>query len=185
MELLRLSIHQTFGRLGMETINAKQTMESPPGTMNIRQKAAIMEIESHPGELTIDSTAAWAALERPGNLEWKHLIYSDAKSIALQAIAKKVEDGNRMAQLSNPANAFAELAHQKVFERAPVHYSGDPSVLNVKLNYRVQAPDIRIEPQKAEIEYELHKPEVTYIPGKVNLFVERQNTIDITVTPYD
>jgi hypothetical protein len=185
MEFLRLSIHQTFGQIGIQTQLASQDIRSPRGDLSIQQPSAKMDIQSPRGELEIDSSAAWAALGKGNHLEWMSSIYSQCKSVALQAIAKTVEDGNRMARITNHQNAFADLASD-VYQRVnPIVYAGEPSYFNVKMQYTPRAAIINIEPQKAEIQYTPSKPEIQYNPGSVDIYMMQMNSIDIQVSQYD
>ncbi|RAP73935.1 DUF6470 family protein [Paenibacillus montanisoli] len=185
MELPRLSIHQTYAKIGIQTQAASLDIQSPPGELSIQQPQAKMEIESSRGELEIDSSEAWAALGMGSNLEWLNSIYSQCKSIALQAIAKIVEDGNRMAQITNPNNAFAELARDAFQRKNPIQYVGEASVDHVRLHYRAHAPIINIEPQLPLIEYTAHKPEIQYHPGSVEVYLKQKNSVEIRVSEYD
>lgn len=155
------------------------------GELTLRQPQAKMEIEQPRGELTVDSTAAWTALGQGPHLQWMNSIYSQMNGVLLQAIAKTVEDGNRMAQITNPRNAFAEIAENAVFASDPVRYVGEASALNVKLSYKAHPPIVQVETQKPEINYTPHMPEFRYRPGSVEIYLKQRNAVDIQVSRYD
>jgi len=182
---MRLSIHQTNAQIGIQTNLASTDMKSPRGDLSIEQHPAVMEIESPPGELEIDSSAAWDALSLGGHLTLMNFIYSQIPGVFMQALAKKVEDGNRMAQITNSNNAFAEIASRYREESMPIQCVGDASFLNVKMQYYANPPSINIEPQKADIEYTPIKPQVEYNPGNVEVYIQQRNSIDIQVSQYD
>ncbi|MEB3102343.1 DUF6470 family protein [Ferviditalea candida] len=185
MNDLRLSIRQTYAQIGIRTHRASQDIHSNKGDLSIQQPQAKMDIQQPGGELTIDSSAAWTALGIGPNLEWTNFIYSQSKSIALQAIARIVEEGNRMAQITNPRNAFADLAKDVYFRENPVEYVGEASYFNVKVHYQPRAPIINIEPQKPQIQYTPNKPEVQYNPGSIEMYLQQKNSINIQVSQYD
>ncbi|MEC0227889.1 DUF6470 family protein [Paenibacillus alba] len=185
MHLLRLSISQVYGQIGIDTHNASQSMESPRGELSIEQQPAEMSIEQPSGQLQVDSTEAWNALGEGPHLQFMSNIYSQSSNLALQGIAKKVEEGNRMAQITNGGNAFADIAYDNLHASSPINYLSDASNLNVKLNYEAQAAIINIEPQKAKIEYTPRKPEIQYNPGSVEIYMKQQNSIDINVSEYN
>lgn len=185
MHFLRLSIHQTYGQIGIETHLARQEMESPKGEQTIIQKPATMDFESPRGELLVDSSAAWEALAKGGIMKLTAQIYSQMKGFALQAIAKTVEEGNRMAYIPNKRNAFAELAENWLDDSNPIQYVGEASNMNVKLDYIRHEPQTRIEPNRAETRYEPVKPRVQYIPGNVDIYMKQMNAIQIQVSEYD
>jgi hypothetical protein len=185
LELQRLSIHQTYGQIGIETHIASQDIHSSSGELTIEQPSAIMDIKSPHGELQIDSSAAWAALGTGNHLDWMSSIYSQSKSVVLQSIAKIVRDGHRMSQITNHQNAFADLAKDVLERTNPIQYVSEASLFNVKLIYNPQAPVINIEPQKAEITYTPQKPDVQYHSGSVYIYLKQMNSIDIQVSQYD
>ncbi|MFC0212907.1 DUF6470 family protein [Paenibacillus chartarius] len=182
---LRLSIRQTFGQIGIQTNEGSVSMESTRGEMQIQQPPAKVEMQSPAAVLTIDSSAAWDALGVGPNLATMSRIYSQSSSIALQAIAKIVADGNRMAQITNPNNAFAELAAD-VFEReSPIQIAGEPGYNNVKVQIEAQKPTIDIQAQKPVIQYTPGNVNIQYTPGNVDIYMRQQNSIKISVSRYD
>ncbi|MFC5700881.1 DUF6470 family protein [Cohnella faecalis] len=185
MNDLRLSIRQTNAQIGINTQWASQDRQAPLGEQSIRQPMAKMDIRQPMGELTIDSTAAYIGLGQGPHLQFMNSIYSQSESVLLQAIAKIVADGNRMAQITNPNNAFAEIASRAIPTSSPYQYLGDASCLNVKINYKANAPIINIEAQSPQIEYTPRSPEVQYNPGSVEIYLKQRNSIDIQVTQYD
>ncbi|KRF33994.1 DUF6470 family protein [Paenibacillus sp. Soil787] len=185
MNIPRLSIRQTYAEIGIDTQNAQFAIQSPPGQLDIKQQAATIDITSPSGELSVDSSAAWSALGKGNHLEWMNQIYSQLHSVALQAIGKIVEDGNRMAMITNPSNPFAEIAGNQMNEQNPVEYVGEASNLNVKLNYEMRKPEINITPHKAEIQYTAQKPQISYSPGNIDIYVKQKNSIEINVSSYD
>lgn len=185
MNLLRLSIHQTYGQIGIETKLASTDIHSPMGELSIEQQPAQMDFRSERGELQIDSSAAWDALGTGSHMGMMNRIYSQIPSLVLQSIAKTVEDGNRMAQISNHANAFAEIAQGALQSENPIEYVGPASNLNVKINYEPRPAVTNVEPVKPEIHYTPMKPQVQYNPGQVDIYMKQMNSIDIQVTNYD
>lgn len=185
LNLLRLSISQVYGQIGIDTHNASQSMESPRGDLSIEQPQAAMSIEQPSGELTVDSTEAWNALGEGPHLQFMSNIYSQSSSIALQGIARRVEEGNRMAQITNGSNAFAEIAFNNLHDSNPIEYTTGASNLNVKLNYDAKPAIIDIEPQEANIQYTPKKPDIQYNPGSVEIYMKQMNSIDIQVSEYN
>ncbi|MFD0617375.1 DUF6470 family protein [Paenibacillus sp. GCM10027629] len=185
MELQRLSIRQTFGKIGIETENAQQTLESPRGELSIETKKAVVEANYEPGTLTIDSSAAWSALGKGSHMQWMNMIYSQMEQIALQAIAKQVEDGHRMGMITNKKNAFADIAKGALQEKLePIQYVGEASNMNVKLHYESHPYQPEVQPAELHISYLPQKVQSQYQAGKVNINLEQPYTINIRVSDY-
>lgn len=185
MELYRLSIRQQFSQIGVNTTNAEVQRSSSPGELVIDQEPAQMAIESHQGALQIDSGDAWAAYAKGGHLRWLNYVYSQSKQMVLQGIARIVEDGNRMGQVTNRADAVADLALAHQNDEWPVQYLEDASYLNVHIRYEPRKPDIRIEAQIPKIEYKPMQVKTEYKPGDVDIYLRQRNAIDIQVSKYD
>ncbi|WP_274654197.1 DUF6470 family protein [Paenibacillus humicola] len=186
MNDFRLSIRQTYAQIGIETHQASQDMHAPLGDQSIEQPQAKLEIRQPTGVLTIDSSAAWTGLGQGPHLEWLNSIYSQEKTIILQVIAKTVEDGNRMAQITNPQDAFADIAGNVLpLEPSPIQYVGEASSLNVKIDYQPREPEIEAVPQYPRIRYIPRKPEIQTNPGAVDIYLKQRNSIDIQVSRYN
>ncbi|MFE5324114.1 DUF6470 family protein [Paenibacillus sp. NPDC056579] len=185
MNNLRLSIRQTYSQLGITTTNAKVEIESPRGEQSIDQKPAKIEIEAPPGRLTVDSSEAWAALGRGSHLEWMSSIYGQMQGVVMQNISGIVEDGNRMADISNPNDAIADIAYSNFRPKSLLNFQGSPSFTNVRVQFEANDPTINIEPQKADIEFISQKPQIQYTQGNVELYLRQKNSINIYVSEYD
>ncbi|MFC4811616.1 DUF6470 family protein [Paenibacillus sp. GCM10023250] len=186
MNDLRLSIRQTYAAIGIESGPAKQEMTSPRGDQQIEQPAAKMDFQSVSGRLEVDSSQAWHALGKGPNLEWSSAVYSQMKSVFLQQLAQKVEEGKRLADLANPRNAFADLARQVYYRSNLVDYQTiKPDYDNVKLSYTPGETSTRIEASPVHIRYEPRKPEIHAERGKLDIYLRQKNSIDIEVSTYD
>lgn len=98
MNLLRLSIRQTYASIGIETRQASLSMESPPGQLEVQSTPSTMRINSNPGQLEVDSSRAWMALGKGNHLEWLNLISSQMHQEFLLNVSRIVEEGNQLAQ---------------------------------------------------------------------------------------
>jgi hypothetical protein len=183
---LRLSIRQTYAAIGIDSEPAHQHMHMPQGDQQIQQPSAKMEFKTTPSQLSIDSSDAWHALGHGPNLEWSSAIYSQMKSIFLQQLAKQVEEGKRLADITNPRSAFADLAQDALFRPNPVDYQTvSPGYLNVHLGYNTGAVRTEIEASPVRLEYTPHKAEIEAQQGKLDIYLRQKNSIEISVVQYD
>ncbi|EFM09019.1 conserved hypothetical protein [Paenibacillus curdlanolyticus YK9] len=186
MNNLRLSIHQTFASIGIDAEPATQEMRLPRGEQLIEQPAAKMNFESTNSQLSIDSSQAWHALGKGPNLEWSSAIYSQMKSVFLQNLARQVEEGKRMSNITNPRSAFADLAQDALFRDNLVDYQvAEPSYNNVKLEFAPGDVSTDIEASPVVIEYTPHKAEIEAYRGKLDIYLRQRNSISIEVSTYD
>ncbi|MDF2958969.1 MAG: hypothetical protein K0S39_704 [Paenibacillus sp.] len=141
-------------------------MKQPRPTQEIEQVPAKLDIKQPKADMDIDQTKAWDALGKANNLEVMLRIYSQAKDIALQGIGRRVEDGNRMAQITKGGNAFAEIAQNIRVSFPEMNFEGEASYDNVDIHYKAGKPDIQVEEGGAKITARVNPPEVTYHRGK-------------------
>lgn len=183
---LRLSIRQTYAAIGIESRTAQQSIQSPPGELQIKQPVANMDFSSTRGQLQIDSSKAWHALGKGPHLEWNQAIYSRMKSVFMENLAEEVEAGHRMADITNSRSAFADLARAGIFKSNPVDYQVEtPNYDNVRLTYTPGDISTVIEASPIEIEYTPIKPEIIVEPGKLDIYLRQRNSISIDVSTYD
>ncbi|MFF2889981.1 DUF6470 family protein [Paenibacillus sp. NPDC057967] len=186
MNDLRLSIRQSFALIGMDSTPTRQVMESPRGEQQIEQPPARMEFSSTASQLNIDSSEAWMALGRGPHMDWNQRLYGQMKSVFLQNLAQTVEAGSRMAQITNPRSAFADLGRQSMSRESLVDYQlSKPNYNNVKFDYTPSEVDTVIEPSKVEVNYIPMKPDIQVEQGKLDIYLRQKNSIAIEVSTYD
>jgi hypothetical protein len=186
MELLRLSIRSTPARIGIESPRGELSIKSPHGQLDINSPRVDMQIEQPQGELFIDSSAAWLALARGGPIETTRMLTAQANERAYQAIAKIVEEGNRMKQISNKSNAIADIAARAMDDDSEgLRVAGPASNMNVNIQYTAHPAEIETTARPPQIEYHVAKPEINYTPHRANIYMEQMNSIRMWVSRYD
>ncbi|GMK38262.1 hypothetical protein PCCS19_13160 [Paenibacillus sp. CCS19] len=186
MNELRLSIRQTYAAIGIDSEPTKQQMHMPQGDQQIQQPSAKMDFETTLPQLSIDSSEAWHALGHGPNLEWSSAIYSQMKSIFLQQLAKQVEEGKRLADITNPRSAFADLAQDALFRPNPVNYQTvSPGYLNVRVGYNSGSVRTDIDASPVQLDYTPHKAEIEAQRGRLDIYLRQKNSIEISVVQYD
>jgi hypothetical protein len=183
VELPRIQIHQQNARLGIKTDRAELQIKQPRPTFDVHTTQAQVKIHSPRGILKIDQSKAWDALALGNILETMHRIHSAARQVALDGIARIVEEGNQMADISGHQNAIANAAANLPSGFPEFNFMGEPSSLNVSIDYQAQKPEIQVEEGKVEINTHPNKPEVNYIPGKVNYQMLQYQKVEITPPP--
>ncbi|MFF2483657.1 DUF6470 family protein [Paenibacillus sp. NPDC058071] len=186
MNNLRLSIRQTYAAIGMESIQSQQSIRSYRGDQQIEQPSAEMNFKRTPSQLQIDSSEAWGALAKGPHLEWNRQLYSQMKSVFLQGLAQKVQEGHQLAQITNKRNAFADIAKSRSMAGNPVEYVTEtPGYDNVRLSYSSGDIETEIIPSPVRYDYTPRKPDIQVEQGKVDIYLRQKNSISIDVTTYD
>lgn len=179
MNIPQIQILKQSGILGIDADLGQQDIRQPKATFEIATTPPKLNIHAENGTLTIDSSRAYEALGRGPVLETLNKIYSQAKNVALQGIAKIVENGNRMAQISNPANAFAEIAGNQALDFFEFEFMGDASVNNVVVHYRPGKLYIQVEEGKVDLNTHPNPPEINYTRGKLDIYMMQYPKIEI------
>uniref|UniRef100_A0AAE9IDT0 DUF6470 family protein n=1 Tax=Paenibacillus polymyxa TaxID=1406 RepID=A0AAE9IDT0_PAEPO len=104
-----LQIRQTPAILHIDADPGQYSIRQPSADMELTTRRAQLEIHQYKPQLTIDQSAAFSAYNGGNYLEMNNRIYSGVPQIFLQALAHKVEQGNRMAAIHIPGNTVANV----------------------------------------------------------------------------
>lgn len=168
-----LQIRQTPAIIGID---------ANPGTLSITQPKAEVSITTTPGELTvqssrpeltIDQTRARAAYNGGSVLDMNRRIYSGIQQLYLQGIARRMEQGTRMAEFFKPGNSIAEVYGMDVEPNSFPEPCGPASFDNVDIHFETRAPQIDFRPAQVDIQIERHRPETEFTRGKLNIYMQQ------------
>jgi hypothetical protein len=178
----QIQIHQQYARLEFKAEPATLNIEQPKATIEMHTKQAVMHVNLlSTGDLKIDQSRAWDALGAGGVLATNNRVADQMPGIVVNAIAKIVEDGNRMAAINTGENAIAALAWENAFQpSSDIQYAGEPSYLNVSEEY-IPSP-VYIEPVMGEVQYRAipNKPIIDSQRGQFTAYLAQRNSIEIT-----
>jgi hypothetical protein len=184
----QIQIHQTFAILAFKADPATLEIEQPQATIEMSTKQAKMHIKQPQpdGELRVDQSRAWDAIGAGGVLAMNKRVADQMFGIAVEAIAKMVENGNRMANLKNKQDSIPHIAWDNAFQQLPViQYYGEASYLNVDEEY-IPSP-VTIEPELGEVNWRAtpNGPNIQSTRGKFNSYLAQRNSIEITLPTMD
>jgi hypothetical protein len=187
LQIPRIQISQTSAMLGIDADLGEQSIQQPKADVEIKTVQPKLQINSEQGKLFVDSSRAWDALGRGPALETMSRIYSQAKDIALQGIAKIVQDGNRMAAIHTGENAIAELARESTndIKFDEFMYMGEASVDNVDVRFEPGKLDIQVESGRVELNVQPNRPIVDYHRGKLDIYMQQYPKVEITPPQID
>lgn len=175
-----VQISQTPALIGINTTPGKLEMSSKKADLQITRTPGEWNIHSGDAQMTIDQSKARAAYTGGTYREMTQRIYSGVEQLWLQAIAKRVEQGDRMANPQKAGNTIGEIYGT---DWQPVSYPeirGMPSYDNV---------DIHVEPTPVQMEYrqdELHfqveqnLPEYRYTQASVEIYLRQKPSLTLT-----
>lgn len=168
--------------MAIETTKGQWDIKQPKPTLNLHQDPGGLEINQTEGTLNIDSQKAWSALGRSKLIEFRDRIAASAMESSMQNIAEIAQAGDQMMAIHERGNAFAQIAKQNALKDRPIEFFGPVSNDNVKITYTPGTLSIEHSPSKVSADPEIHKPEINYSPGNVNMYLAQKNFISMTVT---
>jgi len=182
MNIPRIQIQQGYSKIGLEITKGQWSIEQPKAELNMRQQAGNLEINYTPGKLDIDQSKAWAALGVGTSMEMIDRIAQNAMESSMQNIAEIAHAGDRMMQITNKNNAFADLAYQNFMKDRPINILGEPSFDNVDITYTPESMEMNFTRRGVTFDPELHKPIMEYTPGDVSVYLIQKNFIHFSST---
>ncbi|MBY0163237.1 DUF6470 family protein [Paenibacillus lautus] len=185
MNLQRLSIRQTFASIGIETRSGQHNIQSPPGELTVETAPAALDVQKRSGELVVDSSKAWMALGKGNHLEWMQMISSQMEQQYLVNVSRIVEEGNRLAQFTKRGNTIADIMAQRIQEKTIVEYNGAASSDHVRVRYNPTVLDMNWTPHQTVVNYNPKRPDISFSPAKVEIYLKNKNNLDIWVSNYD
>jgi hypothetical protein len=181
LRIPQLQITQTYGQISIRQDHGGVEIQQPRAKMDVTTERPRIEIERVKGKLEIDQSKAWEAYGIMSPIEVTSRIYSEVRNIALQAIAKKAQEGDRMAAIHKSTNVIPELAAEKSIEFLEMEYFGEASYDNVDVSYTPDQLSFRPINGEVNIQVEPQKPLIERVPAKVTIGMERYPSIQITV----
>ncbi|KRE97961.1 hypothetical protein ASG89_29090 [Paenibacillus sp. Soil766] len=174
-----VQLRQTYARLGIDADLGQQSIRQPRPDFQITTRMAQLDATYRKGDLTIDQSRSWEALGKGNVFQFTALVANEAKSLALQGIAKRVEIGNRLAAIHNGGNPIADMAADNFFEDFKFNYEGPFSTDSVDIQYRANRPEVNYEPGSVDIQSKTNSPEISYTPGKLDIYLAQKNSIEM------
>jgi hypothetical protein len=180
MDFPQIRMESNFGRIGLTTQNAYQTIAQPKAEMSIRQPKADLNIETTEGKLTIDQTKAWE------DMDLKH-IFRRIEEYAqngyqdwLSGLARMSQEGDDLMKIEAGGNPIPE--HAKINSESPMYdfnIGFVPSHFSVKTNYQPGNLKIDWRTNNPEIDVKVNKPQIEYTPGKVQGEINQWPSLNI------
>jgi hypothetical protein len=179
MSIPQIQIRQQYALIGIDTQPGRQQIQQPQATMEIRQTAAELEMSQPMGHFEINQDRARDALGIGNHLETMLKIYSKASDIALEGLARVVEEGNQLAAIHLRGNPIADNATnwQRTFPDFDVR--GPASIDNVDIQYIPGQLSIGVIPGGVDINVKVNPPVISYEPGKVNIYLRQKPNLQI------
>lgn len=183
MQIPKLQMQSTFAQLGLNIIKSVQEIRQPQAEMNLRQVPATLSIEQARTELQIDSSQARANIGIMTSMQFSDSAASYGQQKALQAIAEKSQEGDRMMRIYTKENAIAAIGKEKGLRVLEGGYSPPAASADEGVDIHVELKPVRIDVQRNGMSMNpvTKPPELSYTPGKVEPYMLQYNSLKIDV----
>ena len=177
-------------QLRISTQPTRLSLQTRPAALDLRSRRAQMQISTEPAQLDVQQSAVRLNVDNSACREARGLYDSSAFSDRMaqqgreglqNAIAQYVQTGNRLAEISSPANTVVQLVTDRNMNQM--------QPFSIDWGF-VPKPDIRfdIQPQEMawsepQLNYQVQPADVTgtYTRGEVDIRVAQYANIDIQV----
>lgn len=174
---MRLEISQVFGQVDIKQIPAQLRIKNLSAAMEVKQVPARVFIEAEPVKVDIDFTRVFAdmGLRGPGDFLAYHAREGWRKS--MEGIARQAQTGDRAAAVEGGEDVFVELGKEAIDIVPQVNIGVTPKS-RPEVTF---SGSLNIEATKAHVDIEVrpNPPQITFLPGKVEVYLEPRPQLDI------
>ncbi|SDO18977.1 DUF6470 family protein [Halobacillus aidingensis] len=179
MDIPKLQVQSTQGRVGLTVHEPKQTIEQHKADQSIQQPKADMKIEQKPGKLTIDQTNAWHNLDLKNVLVRTEELVGIAKNIWMEGLARVSREGDELMRIENGGNPIAAQAKRNAGFDFTFQPGGRPAYELVQTIFQPGDAQIDIQRRDPIIDNKKREPEHHYRPGNVDVSMEQMPDLKI------
>ncbi|MEJ8778805.1 DUF6470 family protein [Pseudogracilibacillus sp. ICA-222130] len=183
MNIPQIRMESQFAKIAWRQTNAHVEIEQPNAIVSIEQPKAHVAIETRKGKLTIDQSKAWEQMNMYGPIRAVEKTAEEGKRAIQEGIVRRAEQGAQLINIHDEVNYIAELAKengQRPMKQLNIGFIPQPFSVNIQ--YEKATVDVQIEPNKPIISVQIRKPEITYHPGNIEIFMEEDASLHIDYT---
>lgn len=180
MNIPQMTITSRPARLSIEQPQGTQQIEQPRATQQIEQPAAILEMSSEASELTIDSTEAWASMEKKSPMRSASDYAKEGLQAIQEGIARRAQEGDQLMRIEHGGEAIQDIAKQTA--------NPPPADFNVRfllgrfgvdIDYKPREQQIDIQRQAPRIDAQVNAPVHNYTPNGPNIDIADYGDLSI------
>jgi hypothetical protein len=180
----QIQIHQTLGRIGLRYIPAQFEIRARPADIDIHYVSPDVEIHTHPGQLMIDQTEAFAQEGRLKPLDLAVTQAQKARQAVLSGIERTAQVGDQVARAETKSQAINVWAMQQAFQVPELVPALVPAPFSVHIHYEMGRVDEQVRIGHVDERVQAHPAEVIFRPGAVKAYMEPQAKLTI-IPPSD
>lgn len=183
MQIPTIRMESKFAQLGLQINKPVQEIKQPKADLNLRQVPATLSIEPARTTLRIDSSQARANIGIMTSTQFSESCATYGKEKAMQAIAEKSQEGDRLMRIYTKENAIASIGREKGLRALEGGYTPPAASADegVDVSIEFKPAEINVQRNGMKMDPVLNPPQLSYIPGKVEPYMIQYNSLKIEV----
>lgn len=182
--MLQINISTQPARLEYNIKNAQLNLQSKRPVLQMETAPATLETHQPRGELSIDMTPCRYSIGLKNNADFARDNAELGRQTAREAVARIVQEGDRLAHIESKADALADIAADACYTEVP-----EVTLAHIDLpNIQYQANAVQFNPIAGKVNYTVQPGTVQadYQPGSVDVQVVQYpsvqfSTVDVKV----
>ncbi len=169
-----------MAKIQIQQTPARQEIRQPKADLSIQQPAAQMTMKTTPSKLMIDQTKAWEDMNLMHIFKRNDRYAQEGLAAVKEGMARRAQQGTALMKIENGGNPI--ITQAKTNSEEPLKSLGltfIPSAFSVKTSYQPSQLDISVKANEPIIEAKSNKPEISYIPGKVETGLKQLPSLEI------
>jgi hypothetical protein len=184
MQIPQLRIDQSFAELGLKQQQATMQIRQPMAELSLKQPMAELKIHISESKLEIDQTEAFADANLKSPLRMANEWVSKAKQKAMQNVAQKVQEGNRLMKIEHQNESIIpQIAKEKSMDPPKPFKLGymPSSPFHVKFNYTPSDVQVDAKVSKAVVKANTKEPIIHFNQGDLSVYLRQKASIRMKV----
>lgn len=179
-DFMALEIRTTNAQIGIDRTPAKQDIKQPHAELELDVTQAQVSVELTLSKITIDQTQSFAESGLKGAQALTDANADYAKSKMYESIGRISGQGNELTNIHNGNDAIASQAFHNAYDQFSVDYNMVTMPKTPpKIDVIEGGVDIQVKEGTATNNSRTRKAELNYDPGKVTIYLEKKNSVDI------
>lgn len=169
MNIPTIQISQTPARIQTSSTPGRLQVEQSPATLQLNQPRPEIRIDVQKGQLSIDQTAAWNAMNVKHIFTRISETANKGQQKALEGTARRAREGRELAAIENGGNPIVQQAKRNTERNIDTQIGWLPGPQSVRFSY--QPAKVNVDMQATPMirnNSHANPTRVTYTPGDVS-----------------
>lgn len=183
MRIPQITIHQTFGQIGLNITPAAMQIQKENSSVNVHVEPSETHVQYREPDIQMDWQPVWDEIGLKGVDSLGQKIKSKGKSKTLEIIGQLARDGDRLGNIaSGEKNTAGNLAKEKFFRQNRVETSiaAIPSK-GPTYEAKTYAPEIDVRRGAVTVSPNNIDPVIDYQVGDVSVHWIQRPNVDISI----